>query len=720
MNNIELLAPAGSVQAFKCAIDNGADAVYLGLQNFNARDKAENFNTDNLREYVKYAHLFGVKVYLTINTLIKDSEMSELIGLVECAVEAKVDAYIVQDLGVARVLKNTFEGIVLHASTQLGVHNLEGALVAKELGFSRVVLARESTLEDIRNIHNNCDIELEYFVQGALCVAFSGNCYFSSLKHNESGNRGRCLQLCRLPYKAMFDNKQVNSGYLLSTNDLCYLDRLNQLVEAGVVSFKIEGRMRRPAYVAQAVRSYRNIIDNFSDVATEQQALKKVFSRGDYNNGYYLDNNISDKIINTKFQNHRGVLIGKVLKCEKFKNLFKITISSKHIIRSGDGLKFVNFDKESSMGVGNVEKISNSTFAIFSKNKTDFGSDVYLTLDSVNEDLLMKNTHKLPINMHFMSKSDNFATLQLKYKNIFVIINSSAVIEKALNSPIKENDILTNLSKLNDTPFTLKNFDCDIEKVFIAKSVLNEMRRKGVEKLREASITDYENKMPNVQSKEFNKIVPIKEQSSNIYYIVDELQNYNIPRGTNVVLAPSIYSVANINKLKVIYNKHNIFVMLPIIKRSQDEIVINQILKSLDKTKDGLVVNNIYGLHYAKDFKVVANYNMNVTNNYTCEVLKNLGVVDIVRSIEYSLSANVVNAINYEGYPALMTFVHCPYKTAFAYDKCDECRFGQELNIVNDAGKNYKIRRTKIANCYFELVSDNKISLPHAGMIDLR
>ncbi|MBR1984602.1 MAG: U32 family peptidase, partial [Clostridia bacterium] len=246
MKEFEILSPVGDEKSFYAAINNGANAIYMGLKNFNARDKAENFNTENLRSFVKFAHLYSVKVYITVNTILTNGEIPSLVEMIRECVKSKVDAFIVQDFGVATVLKNTFPNIVLHASTQMGIHSLEGAKIAKELGFSRIVLSRETSLEDIKNIKENCDIEIEYFVHGALCVCFSGNCYLSSLSFNESGNRGRCLQPCRLPITALNDKEEVNKGYLLSTTDLCLIKNLKTLYDIGVCSLKIEGRLRRP------------------------------------------------------------------------------------------------------------------------------------------------------------------------------------------------------------------------------------------------------------------------------------------------------------------------------------------------------------------------------------------------------------------------------------------------------------------------------------------
>ena len=355
MDKLEILAPVGNKEMLMAAINSGADAVYLGAELFNARMKADNFSNQDLKESVRLCHLYGVKVYLTLNTLVTDSEIPKLIEQVKIAVDSKVDAFIIQDLGVAYLLKKYFKNIVLHASTQMGVHNYEGALILEKLGFSRVVLSRETTLEDIKLIKQNTNLEIEYFVHGALCVAFSGNCYLSSEIKGKSGNRGECLQLCRLFYNASNNEKQINNGYLLSTKDLCYADKLKELVKAGVTSFKIEGRLKRPAYVVSTVSTYKKVLESSTFTKQDEKNLLKVFSRGDFNKGEYLNNNNSN-IINKEIQNHLGEKIGRVLKVEKFKDLHKITIESRHQIATGDGLKFISKDGYvNSLGVGNVE-----------------------------------------------------------------------------------------------------------------------------------------------------------------------------------------------------------------------------------------------------------------------------------------------------------------------------------------------------------------------------
>ena len=265
MNKMELLAPAGNFESLYAAINAGCDAVYLGLDDFNARIKAENFNTTNIYDVVRYAHLRDVKVYVTLNIIIKDDEYSSLLRMIKETIKANVDAYIIQDLGVASFLKSHFPNICLHASTQMGIHNVQGAQVAKELGFTRIVLSRETKLEDIKEIKEKTNLEIEYFIQGALCVSFSGNCYLSSFKTLNSGNRGRCQQLCRLKYQAFNGDTFINSGYLISPRDLSLIKNISLLKEAGVDSLKIEGRLRRKGYVATTVSTYRKVLDIFKN-----------------------------------------------------------------------------------------------------------------------------------------------------------------------------------------------------------------------------------------------------------------------------------------------------------------------------------------------------------------------------------------------------------------------------------------------------------------------
>lgn len=289
----ELLAPAGSMEAVRAAVQNGAGAVYLGFGTFNARRGAKNFSPEQIREAIAYCRLRGVKTNITVNTLVSDREIPALLRDVRLLLDAGADALIVQDLGAARCIRETFPDAVLHASTQLTIHSLEGARQAKALGFSRVVLSRELPLEEIRRITQESGVETEVFVHGALCMCYSGQCELSAVIGRRSGNRGLCAQPCRLPYGG-------KNSYPMSLKDLCLLPRLQALCEAGVASLKIEGRMKRPEYVAIVTRIYAAVLrENRAPTREEMQTLAKVFSRDGFTQGY-LDDTIGSSMFGVR------------------------------------------------------------------------------------------------------------------------------------------------------------------------------------------------------------------------------------------------------------------------------------------------------------------------------------------------------------------------------------------------------------------------------------
>lgn len=282
--SVELLAPAGSFLHVKAAVANGADAVYFGAGDFNARQSATNFSSEEIALAVQYCHQRGVKVYGTLNTLVTDREMAKALKVAEDFYLAGADALILQDEGLASLVKKAMPQIKLHASTQMTVHTLEDTVRLKEKGFSRVVLARELPLEDIEFIAKNAPLETEIFVHGALCMCVSGQCYMSAVIGQRSGNRGKCAQPCRLPY--FIDGKQ---GYALSLKDLFLGDEMERIKNAGVTSLKIEGRMKRPEYVALAVKAYKNAINGEKISQNEKEVLSSIFSRSGFTDGYFTN-----------------------------------------------------------------------------------------------------------------------------------------------------------------------------------------------------------------------------------------------------------------------------------------------------------------------------------------------------------------------------------------------------------------------------------------------
>ena len=274
---IELLSPAGNMESLIAAIEAGCDAVYLGGTLFGARAFANNFNDEELIEAIKYAHMYGVKVYVTTNIIIYEHEVNNFLKYIDFLHKNNVDAIIVQDLGMLDLVHKTFPNLEVHASTQMHIHNLDGVIMAKKLGVKRVVLARETPIEVIKEIKNNVEMDLEIFAHGALCVSYSGQCLFSSLIGSRSGNRGSCVGSCRLPYKIVdeFNNKLNNGDYPLSMKDLNTLEYIGELIEAGVTSLKIEGRMKSPEYVYIVTKLYREAIDSYYK---NKKVIKTIFN----------------------------------------------------------------------------------------------------------------------------------------------------------------------------------------------------------------------------------------------------------------------------------------------------------------------------------------------------------------------------------------------------------------------------------------------------------
>src|SRR5471030_914091 len=285
MNKIELLAPAGNMESLIAAINNGADAIYLGGNKFSARAYASNFDNETMMKAVNYAHSYSIKIYVTMNTLLKQNELKEALKYVGYLYEIGVDALIIQDVGLLSLIRDIYPSFELHASTQMTVHNGEGALYFKEKGMQRIVLSRELSLDEIKYISKDLGVETEIFVHGALCVCYSGQCLMSSMIGGRSGNRGTCAQPCRMQYTLKGETLGEKKGYLLSPKNTCLIDDVDSIIKSGTVSLKVEGRMKKPEYVAGVTRNYRKSIDKVLikntklDLNKGRSELAQLFNR---------------------------------------------------------------------------------------------------------------------------------------------------------------------------------------------------------------------------------------------------------------------------------------------------------------------------------------------------------------------------------------------------------------------------------------------------------
>ena len=713
---LELLAPAGDMTAFETALMSGADAVYLGLDDFNARMKAQNFTSENIADVVKRAHFYGAKVYVTINTILQNEEFTRLISLVKSAVCAKVDAFLVQDIGVCKVLKDCFPDICLHASTQMGVHNLYGAQVAKELGVSRVVLSRETKLEDIKAIKENTDLEIEYFVQGALCIAFSGNCYLSSVEQGASGNRGLCKQMCRLSYKAKA-GKDEDGGYLFSARDLCLAKSVNQLARAGICSFKIEGRLRREGYVATAVQTYRKAVDfasrdrDYIPSKSEMRDLKVAYSRGEYLERAYLDDG-TPFVVEKRFNNHTGVKIGYVKSVKEFKDgLFEIFIVSDKELEKGDGLKFFDKDVEkASLGVGQASK-AGGTYSVVSKTKVKPGWQVNLICDAKKDKIALSEQRYVPIDISVVAKAGKplEMTASATTRNgVVSVIKAAATLEKAQNAPTDANDISASCSKTADSGFSVRECVVDTDGVFAPKSVINALRRDVLCALKEEIINANSPKKVGINQEKIDEYLAMKFENVKAERLFVARENeYGdfAKKGEKTAIYPSVYSATAVKRLLDEYDlgESEVALGLPIIANGKDIAAIEKLLADMPKIKT-LVSHNVYGLYFArKGYEIVAGQGHNIANGYAVLAAEQLGVHAYEPSLEYRDFATHDTIKRYAPSKdiALMTFAHCPYKTIYGND-CKNCRYKGDISVSREK-RSYVIKRTRVAECYFGL-----------------
>lgn len=497
----ELLAPAGSRTAAVAAINAGANAVYLGGKRFGARAFAENFGNDDIGELIRYAHLRGSSVYVTVNTLVYDDEFDDLLAYADALVERDVDAFIVQDLGVLDVFLHRYPNTPIHASTQMNVHLPEQAKKLADLGVRRIILARETSIDTIRAIRKLTDVELEVFVHGAICVSYSGNCLFSSLVGGRSGNRGECAQLCRLPYTLLKDGIAVSDeAYLMSPKDLMTIERLADLAALGIAAYKIEGRMRKPEYVAQTVSSYRRALDAIAgaepvDVEREIAKLKRVFNR-DYTPGYLFNTAPND--INNSFRpNHMGVEVGVVTAFSRG----KATIRLSDMLEVNDGIRFLgptdtgNVVSRILSGDGLVTRaFSGETIQLDSADEIAVGAKVMKTLDhaleeelSVFDDESYKKIGLDGVVSAFVGKPLRLEARDPDGRS--TIVETPFPISAATSRPMGRPEIEEQIAKLGNTPFFWRSLKIETDAAgFIPVKALNETRRLAVERLTELRV----------------------------------------------------------------------------------------------------------------------------------------------------------------------------------------------------------------------------------------
>ncbi len=664
---VELLSPVGNFECLKAAVQNGANSVYFGADMFSARAFATNFSLEDLEKAIQYAKIRGVKTHLTLNTLVTDTEFESAMNVAKKAYEFGIDAIIVQDLGLAMALMRAFPDLPIHGSTQMTVHNLNGALELQELGFRRVVLARELSVNEIDYICKNTNIEIETFIHGALCISYSGQCLFSSMLGGRSGNRGKCAGPCRLPFELLENNKTINSGYLLSTRDLCGLEFIPDLIRAGVKSFKIEGRMKSPEYVATVTRIYRKYIDlalsdnEYVIDENDKKELLQVFNRGMSSSGH-LSNEANRNLVFKEKPNNMGLFLGKIQKYNHKKGY--ITVKLNEPIGIGDtislekeqGTYTISELMDTNMKNIKFTEIGQTVIIGRMKGNIKLGNQIYKMsskkLNTFAQNTCLKENRKVLLNCHIVIKENKPISITVTsasnielYKDLKIQYTSDILPLKAKTRPIDKNTIISQFSKTGSTPYAFKTLDIDLEhNVFIPKlSTLNDLRRTILQMVEQYAIKAMQRAPNKIIAKKAHKHsntdIPMKKTKLSLLLNIlhkdfDYTQLHDIE---NVYIPLKYFSMKDYQDiLHVLDKQFNIYIYMPtIIKSNYKNLLYSNIETTLNNYHiKGFVISNICNIkllhtlfaNLNTNLELITNYTFNIYNSHTINELKNLGI----------------------------------------------------------------------------------------------
>lgn len=689
MNKTEILAPVGNIEMLYAGIAAGADAFYLALDDFGARAYAKNFTLENIEEIIDYAHFFDRKVFITMNTLLKDSEIDRAIEYLEKLYQFGVDGILIQDIGFYSIIKDQVPGLDLHASTQMAVRDYYGAKALMDLGFKRIVIARETPIEEIRKIAK-LPCEKEVFVHGSLCVSFSGECLMSSYFGERSANRGRCAGPCRQKYDLINDGKVLGNDYYLNMKDLNVIDNIDELIELGIDCLKIEGRMKTPEYVYNTVLAYRNKLYHGS---YNREKLRDITNRG-YTKGFIFGQK-KDYILKENDIKHRSV--GKV----SLKNNKKAFIANSDLSK-GDNLE-VRTERNKKLPLTLTRNLKKGQIFVLNQYKdAKIDSDILmLNAENIKEELIsgLDSYKNLPVKLYFTAHINKNARLKITYKDIEVEVQSDDFIEKSQKISIDKDDIRENLDRFNDEIFKAEEIAIAIDDgIFIRKKTINKLRRDGISLLKEKLASPYKRNEITIKKAKLTDTREIKAEKN------AELMKNDIN--------PSLltgFDNLYIKSYDQKYKDFNLYLDLD----SHMDYEIESLLEYLrENSIKGVIFNNYRDLAFTEDFKnagikVRIGRYLNVINSYAFDFYS-----DFAEKIESSVE-NTLDNINENSkrYPVeafafgrieLMNMVHCPFSTIkkCGLKGCETCKFreGELVNINKDRMK--IIRNNSISKIY--------------------
>ncbi len=653
MKKPELLAPVGHMEALKAAVFAGADGVYLGGKEFNARRNATNFSREEISEIIIYCHLFQVKVYITINILLKDKELEDVLDYVYFLYHAGADALIVQDLGLFYLLKRALPHFPMHSSTQMFVHGIEGVKLLEDLGFERVVLAREMTIPEIKEVVNNTKAEIKIFNHGAMCVCYSGQCLMSSMIGGRSGNRGSCAQPCRKPYELKVDDYIIDKGHLISPRDLNTLDIIADLIETGADSFKIEGRKKSAQYVYTVVSAYRKLIDsyfkgNITNLSQEERLdIEQVFNRK-FTTGYFDSENLSsEEFIVKDNPRKRGIFVGEIVSTKKD----KATVKLENHLTKGDGLLILGDRTEFGETLGKIFDIkgqeverakAGETVQIPLRRSFHSKDRIYKTSDraielKTTELLSPQFPRKLPIEVEVELKMSQPLQVKMKYGDIVVECRGEKLSEKAINKPLDPLRVEEQIRKLGNTPFELVEIKVKLESSTVLPiSEINEVRRKAAQLLTEEivkgsrpkvevkAIEDALKETRLVHKSKDRKLV-LKTSKFDILPHLVKTRVDEIIFGGDIPLSMEQYEEAV--RLCKDHNKDILLAFSSVTRKDYIEELKTHVCKLENIKPNGFLLSNyeLFSLLKSTGLPLEADYKLNAFNVFTLYQLKDMG-----------------------------------------------------------------------------------------------
>ena len=738
----QLLCPAGSFDSFKAAVNNGADAVYFGGRDFNARAGALNFTDSELTEAIDYAHLRGVKANITINTLYKghspdDSEAYRAMQFAQKMYEAGADALIITDIGLFSLIKLIMPDISFHASTQMTVHSLEGAAFLGKLGFDRIVLSRELSLAEIKPIVEKSGVEIEVFAHGALCVSYSGQCLMSGILGGRSGNRGKCAQPCRQFYTLFGNGKKRASGYLLSPRDIMTLNNLKEIAESGVHTLKIEGRMKSSEYVAVVTRAYREQLDKVAEgiYDVSQNVIKditQIFNRGgESTRGYFFEYAGSD-MMSTETPKSTGIYLGTVVSVSKNtakSGKKKVLIKIEDKVVPGDGVEIWTDEGGNTGGYISEEAQAGAVVSVYTSKPVKAGNMVYKSYDKELSDRAKAyaayDERKISLNLKVKAKLGQELEMILERDGVMAKA-SGDIAEASKNQPLVSERIFEQLAKMGGTIFEVNqsNADLDIdENIYIPMSALNNLRRSAVREFEEKYINSFRRELA------LKAIWPeVSEPITNGYSLCIQVTSEEQLRAAcEAGISKAYFTIKGYEAkkpmeiVKEYADKTALYIALPKIMRPFDERAAKDLVKALEKTEIKGYLVSTYGqlailLKYTKK-EIITDYPFNIFNPIAYEYLKSLGAEKITISPELNMSELKAfpggEVIVYGNLP-LMVSVQCPVGLYTAKEKkgkhCSACNKQNSYTLVDKTGAGFPIY-TDCESCFALILNGPKLNM---------